>query len=131
MGRLNGKVAIITGASGGLGAEMVRVFAREGASVVFGDIADEAGQVLEREVRQAGGDARYRRLDVTLEDDWRAAVAETVRDLDGCARTLVHVHYESEEDEPARLRQAMSRVKRALSTSAFAAVLVRSTPGHM
>jgi cyclopentanol dehydrogenase len=81
MGRLNGKVAIITGASGGLGAEMVRVFAREGASVVFGDIADEAGQALEREVRQAGGDARYRRLDVTLEDDWRAAVAETVRDL--------------------------------------------------
>jgi cyclopentanol dehydrogenase len=81
MGRLNGKVAIITGASGGLGAEMVRVFAREGASVVFGDIADEAGQALEREVRQAGGDARYRRLDVTLEDDWRAAVAETVREF--------------------------------------------------
>jgi cyclopentanol dehydrogenase len=81
MGRVNGKVAIITGASGGLGAEMVRVFTREGASVVFGDIADEAGQALEREVRQGGGDARYRRLDVTLEDDWRAAVAETVRDL--------------------------------------------------
>jgi choline dehydrogenase-like flavoprotein len=40
--------------------------------------------------------------------------SETVRDLDGCARTLVHVHYESERDEPERLRQAMSRVKRAL-----------------
>jgi cyclopentanol dehydrogenase len=83
MGRLNGKVALITGAAGGLGAEMVRVFAREGASVVFGDIADEAGEALAQEVRVAGGDARYRRLDVTVEDDWRAAVAEAVRDFGG------------------------------------------------
>ena len=81
MGRLNGKVALITGAAGGLGAEMVRVFAREGASVVFGDIADEAGEALAQEVRVTGADARYRRLDVTVEDDWRAAVAEAVRDF--------------------------------------------------
>lgn len=81
MGRLNGKVALITGAAGGLGAEMVRVFVREGASVVFGDIVDEAGQALEGELRQGGGDARYRHLDVTLEDDWRGAVAETVREF--------------------------------------------------
>ena len=81
MGRLNGKVALITGAAGGLGAGMVRAFVQEGASVVFGDIADEAGGALEREIRQAGGDARYRRLDVTLEDNWRDAVAQTVRDF--------------------------------------------------
>jgi len=81
MGRLDGKVALITGATGGLGAEMVRVFAREGASVVFGDIADDAGQALEKELRLAGGEARYCRLDVTSEDDWRAAVAEAVRGL--------------------------------------------------
>lgn len=89
MGRLDGKVALITGAGGGLGAEMVRVFAREGAVVVFGDIADEAGKALEKEVRLAGGDARYRRLDVTLEDDWRAVVAETVS---GCGKLDILVN---------------------------------------
>jgi cyclopentanol dehydrogenase len=81
MGRLNGKVALITGAAGGLGAGMVQAFVQEGARVVFGDIADAAGDALAREIRQAGGDARYRRLDVTVEDDWRTAVAEAVREF--------------------------------------------------
>jgi choline dehydrogenase-like flavoprotein len=40
--------------------------------------------------------------------------SQTLRDLDGCARTSVHLHYEAESEEPARLRQAMARVKRAL-----------------
>jgi len=79
MGRLDGKVALITGATGGLGAEMLRVFAREGAAVLFGDIADEAGTALEREIRLADGNARYCHLDVTVEDDWRRAIAEAVR----------------------------------------------------
>jgi 3alpha(or 20beta)-hydroxysteroid dehydrogenase len=78
MGKLDGKVALITGAAGGLGAEMVRAFSREGASLLFGDILDEAGHGLEREIQDAGGRAKYCRLDVGNEEDWRRALRECV-----------------------------------------------------
>jgi 3alpha(or 20beta)-hydroxysteroid dehydrogenase len=56
----------------------VRLFAREGARVVFGDILDPEGKQVEAEVRAAGGEATYVHLDVTREDDWRAAAATAV-----------------------------------------------------
>ena len=64
--RLDGKVAIVTGAARGTGAETVRVFAAEGAQVVAADIAD------------AEGDGLFVRTDVTSEDDWRHVVQATV-----------------------------------------------------
>jgi 3alpha(or 20beta)-hydroxysteroid dehydrogenase len=75
MGRLDGKVALISGGARGQGAVEVGLFAREGARVLFGDILDAEGRQVEAEVRAAGGEAAYVRLDVTREDDWRAAVA--------------------------------------------------------
>ncbi|TDN61947.1 glucose 1-dehydrogenase [Paraburkholderia sp. BL10I2N1] len=78
MGKLDGKVALISGAAGGFGAELVRVFAREGAAVVAGDIVGESGEQLEREVHTAGGRAKYCHLDVTLEKDWGNAVQEAI-----------------------------------------------------
>lgn len=79
MGRLDGKVALVSGAARGQGAEEARVFAREGASVVFGDIRDEDGKAVEAAIRAAGGAASYVHLDVTNEDDWRRAVAEATQ----------------------------------------------------
>ncbi|MDR2837897.1 MAG: glucose 1-dehydrogenase [Azonexus sp.] len=79
MGKLAGKVALITGAAGGMGAEMARVFTREGAAVLAGDIADEAGKRLESEILAAGGRIAYCRLDVSCESDWLNAVQEAVR----------------------------------------------------
>jgi len=79
MGRLAGKVAIISGGARGLGAEEVKAFAREEARVVFGDILDAAGQALQAEVHSAGGEALYLHLDVTREDDWRQAVATATK----------------------------------------------------
>jgi cyclopentanol dehydrogenase len=76
MGRLDGKVALVSGGARGQGAEEARVFAAEGAKVVFGDIRDEEGRNVEAAIRQAGGDAVYLHLDVSAEDDWRKAVAE-------------------------------------------------------
>jgi NAD(P)-dependent dehydrogenase (short-subunit alcohol dehydrogenase family) len=78
MGRLNGKVALISGGAKGQGATETRMFVREGARVVFGDILDDEGKKAEAEIRGAGGDATYVHLDVTREADWRGAVATTV-----------------------------------------------------
>ena len=79
MGRLDGKVALISGGAKGQGAVEARLFVREGASVVFGDILDDEGKKLEAELRGAGGHATYVHLDVTRESDWQAAVATAVQ----------------------------------------------------
>ena len=78
-GRLTGKVALISGGARGQGAAETRLFVREGASVVFGDILDDDGKKVEAELRAAGGAATYVHLDVTRETDWRAAVATAVQ----------------------------------------------------
>lgn len=74
MGKLDGKVALISGGARGQGAEEARVFAREGAQIVLGDVLDDAGQAVEKTITDAGGVARYVHLDVTSEEDWIAAV---------------------------------------------------------
>ena len=76
--RLQGKVAIITGGARGQGAAEARMFAREGARVVFGDVLDDEGRQVEAEIAAAGGEAVYVRLDVTDEDSWREAVGTAV-----------------------------------------------------
>ena len=76
--RLEGKVAIITGAASGMGAEEARIFAREGARVVVADVQEDDGRQVEAEIAEAGGEAVFLRLDVTSEDSWKSVVAETV-----------------------------------------------------
>ncbi|MBS1845639.1 MAG: glucose 1-dehydrogenase [Actinobacteria bacterium] len=74
-GRVEGKVALISGGGRGQGAAHARLLAEEGAAVVFGDILDEPGAALATELTDAGLDARYVHLDVTKLGDWEAAVA--------------------------------------------------------
>jgi cyclopentanol dehydrogenase len=74
MGKLDGKVALISGGARGQGAAEAQTFAREGAKVVFGDIRDDEGKKVESEIRAAGGDAIYVHLDVTSEMDWQNAI---------------------------------------------------------
>ena len=74
MGRLDGKVAIITGAARGQGALEVELFTKEGAKVIICDILDQEGRDVEIKVRASGGDAMYSHLDVTRDDDWKRAV---------------------------------------------------------
>ena len=76
--RLAGKVAIISGAAHGMGAEEARLFVREGAKVVIADILEEEGKRLEAELQAPGGEALFVRTDVTSEDDWRQVVQATV-----------------------------------------------------
>jgi NAD(P)-dependent dehydrogenase (short-subunit alcohol dehydrogenase family) len=69
------RVAIVTGAASGLGAATARLFAEEGAIVVLADVQDEAGEAVAEEIRAAGGQARYRHVDVRSTADVEGAVA--------------------------------------------------------
>ncbi|MGW7079462.1 SDR family NAD(P)-dependent oxidoreductase [Streptomyces sp. NPDC054866] len=72
MGKLDGRVVIVTGAARGQGEQEARLFAAEGARVVIGDVLDDQGEALAKEL---GGDvAKYVHLDVSQEADWSAAV---------------------------------------------------------
>ncbi|TQM33592.1 glucose 1-dehydrogenase [Nocardia bhagyanarayanae] len=86
MGRLEDKVALITGGARGMGAEHVRRFVAEGARVVFGDVLDEQGAELAAEL---GAAAHYVHHDVTSEADWTAAV-DTARERFGKLDVLVN-----------------------------------------
>ena len=77
--RLEGKVALISGGARGMGAEAGRLFAKEGAKVVLGDVLETEGKATVEEIRVAGGEAAFVRLDVTSESDWAAAVTEAER----------------------------------------------------
>ncbi|SVB94788.1 uncharacterized protein METZ01_LOCUS247642 [marine metagenome] len=77
MGRLEGKVALISGGARGQGEAEARLFANEGARVVFGDILDTEGEKVEAEINETGGEAKYIHLDVTSESGWEAAVKES------------------------------------------------------
>ena len=77
-GRLDGKVALISGGASGIGAAHARVFAAEGARVVIGDIQEAKGQEIAADVNTNGGESVFVRLDVTDENDWQNAVHEAV-----------------------------------------------------
>jgi cyclopentanol dehydrogenase len=77
--RLAGKVALISGGARGMGAEEARLFAQQGAKLVFGDVLEEEGKAVEEQIRAAGGEATFVRLDVTSETDWEHAVATVQR----------------------------------------------------
>ena len=74
--RLKDKVAIVTGAAGGMGACTAQLFAREGAKVVLADMIDTDGQAIARDI---GNTALYQHLDVTQEAAWQALIATTLK----------------------------------------------------
>src|SRR5262252_8477860 len=69
--RLTGKVALITGGANGMGRSEATIFAKEGARVVVADLLDAEGQKVVAEIKAAGGEARFVKLDVTNEADWK------------------------------------------------------------
>jgi len=77
-GRLENKVAIVTGANSGIGRASARLFAREGAKVVCCDIQGELTPRIDELIKHDGGDARFLKTDATSEADWTKAVSATL-----------------------------------------------------
>ena len=78
MGRLEGEVAIVTGGATGIGAAVVELFAKEGASVVIADVNGEAGEDVAEGVRKTGGRSLFVRCDVSSAHDVEQVVAQAV-----------------------------------------------------
>ena len=78
MGRLDGKVAFITGSGSGIGRAGAILFAREGAKVIVADISREGGEGTMVRVRDTGGDANYIHTDVTDPESVERAIASTI-----------------------------------------------------
>jgi NAD(P)-dependent dehydrogenase (short-subunit alcohol dehydrogenase family) len=78
MGRLEGKIAVVTGAADGIGFAISEGFAKEGAHVFMGDINDEKGKAAAEGLRKAGGKATYLHCDVAVEKDIAGLIATAV-----------------------------------------------------
>ena len=76
--RIDGKVALVSGAARGLGAEIARALTAGGASVLITDVLDDDAQQTVSEINAAGGRADFVHHDVTVEADWERAVAAAV-----------------------------------------------------
>src|SRR5438876_2713542 len=78
MNRLDGKIAFISGAARGIGAETARLMVQAGAKVAIGDVTDERGRETMRGLEAAGGEVLYVHLDVAREEDWAHAIGATL-----------------------------------------------------
>jgi NAD(P)-dependent dehydrogenase (short-subunit alcohol dehydrogenase family) len=83
VGALEGKVAVVTGAAMGIGRASAQLFAREGASVVVGDIDDAGGRETVELIGRAGGEATFIRTDVSVKADVDAMVRHAVNTYGG------------------------------------------------
>ncbi|WP_338426932.1 glucose 1-dehydrogenase [Sphingopyxis kveilinensis] len=88
-GRLDGKSALISGGASGLGEAQAILYAREGASVLIGDVQAEKGESVVAAITREGGKAAFIHLDVTDADNWDKAVADAVARF-GKLTTLVN-----------------------------------------
>ena len=89
MGRVAGKVALVTGAAMGMGKTHAELLAKEGAKVIVTDVDEAAGKKVAEGIRRGGGDADYYKLDVAKHAQWKQVVAKVVK-KDGKIDILVN-----------------------------------------
>jgi len=88
-GRVQGKIALVTGGASGIGRASALLLGREGATVVVTDVQDDGGRDCAAKIKQGGGDAVYMRHDVANEEAWTSVIAE-VRNRFGRLDVLVN-----------------------------------------
>ena len=81
--RLDGKVALVTGSTRGLGAACAELMANAGAKVMVTGRVESDGLAVVEKIQSAGGQATFRRLEVTSEDDWQTVIDTTIGTLGG------------------------------------------------
>src|SRR4051812_11025515 len=89
MGKLDNKVAIVTGAAMGIGKSAAAALAKEGSKVVVTDVNDEIGKATVEEIKKAGGDALFQHADVGVTADIQRAV-QTAVDRYGKLNVLIN-----------------------------------------
>ncbi|MEU1521011.1 SDR family oxidoreductase [Nocardia rhamnosiphila] len=121
MARFEGKTALVTGAAGGIGRAVAARIAAEGGSVICTDVRDNLGSEVVRCIADNGGQAIYRRLDVSSEKDWDTVISEAIGTHGGLS-TLVNnagiAHPQLVEDTPKDL---YDKVIAVTQTSVFLA----------
>ncbi|MFI1165798.1 SDR family NAD(P)-dependent oxidoreductase [Streptomyces sp. NPDC020801] len=108
MGKLDGRVVVVTGAARGQGEQEARLFAAEGARVAVADVLDDRGEALAKEIG-----ALYVHLDVSREDDWRAAVRavkQACGRIDGLVNNAGILRFNSLVDTPLEEFQQVVQV---------------------
>lgn len=140
-GRVEGKVAIVTGAARGTGAATAHRLAREGARVVLADVLEEPGRLVAKQIAEArdGGDdaATFERLDVTSEDDWRRVVDAAVArhgTVDVLVNNAAVLHMAALEDTALEQYERVVRVNQVgtfLGMKAVAPVMKRAGRGSI
>ena len=112
MGRLDNKIAVVTGATSGIGQATARLFAEEGATVVMGARREDRGKAMEDELKAAGHEAMFVRTDVSKAEDCANLIEETVKkygridilvNVSGTTGNGFHLLHESDEEERDRL----------------------------
>ncbi len=76
--RLKSKIAIVTGGAHGMGEVEAKLFAEHGAAVVVADVLEREGEAVAAAIRDAGGQARFMRLDVTDDKNWERVISDTI-----------------------------------------------------
>lgn len=127
--RLNGQVAIITGAAQGIGREYALRFAREGATVVIADLREEQARGVANEIAAAGGQALAIRADVTSEEQMKAVAERTVEKC-GHIDTLINnaaIYYDLDATN-----QSIEYARKVLDVNLFGVLITsRAVFPHM
>ncbi|MEU8589154.1 SDR family oxidoreductase [Streptomyces sp. NPDC048664] len=127
MGKLDGRVVIVTGAARGQGEQEARLFTAEGARVVLADVLDDQGEELAKELGQS-----YVHLDVSREEDWSAAVAAVLRAngrIDGLVGNAGILRFNSLVDTPLEEFMQVVRVNQVGCFLGIKAVAPRMSDG--